>query len=421
MQQFVIEGSNPLAGEIPVLGAKNSSDKCLAAALLTEETCVIHNLPEIEDVKKLLQVFREMGVSVKELGNRSVELCAKDIDPTKVNQKLVGEMRFSVLLFGALLARFGEVTLASPGGDKIGARQIQTHLSAFEKLGATVSFEGGYHKLHAKELVGTKIVLDEFSPTATVNALLAACFARGKTIIKNAAAEPHIDNVMALMNAMGGKLRWVGNHIIEIEGQTKLHGAEHTINPDYLEMWTFAVLAAVTRSALTIRPFNRDYLELEMLHFEAMGAKFREEGDALIMERAEKFIAPKLRISTMPFPGFAADNLPPFAVLATQAEGTTHLNEWMYEGRQKYVNDLVKMGATAEIIDPHRFTITGPTPLHGNETTSYDIRAGVTLILAALLAEGKSVVTNAEQVDRGYERIEERLRTVGAHIQRVEV
>lgn len=418
MESFTIQGGAPLHGEIPVRGAKNSTDKCLAACLLTDEDCYIDNIPLIDDVKKLLEIFEGMGAEVEFVDTRKVRLNAKNIDPSKINQELVREMRMSVLLMGSMLARFGEVKLATPGGDKIGARQIDTHLDAFRALGAEVSFEGDMFTMRAEELVGAEIILSEFSVLGTVNAVLASVFAKGTTIIKNAAAEPHIDNVIQLLSSMGAKISWKGNHIIEIQGVDSLHGVEHSINPDYLEMWTFLVLAAATQSELAIKPFHKEYLELELLRFREMGGRYRIEGDVLTVEQGS-LKAPEQKIHSMPFPGIAADNLPLFAVLATQAKGTTLLQEWMYEGRQKYVNDLKKMGADATILDPHRILIKGPTPLYAKETTSYDIRAGATLIVAALVAEGTSTVNDANIVDRGYEAIEERLGNVGAQIKRI--
>ena len=384
---------------------------------MTDEECIIDNLPDIVDVGHILDIIEGMGAKVVREG-RKVRIHAKDIDPTKINHDLVRKMRDSVMLFGALLGRFKEVTLASPGGDKIGARQIETHLNAFIALGAEVSQENGYHRVRAKKLVGTAIVLDEMSVTGTVNAMLAAVLAEGTTVIRHAAAEPHVDNVMQLLNEMGGNVSWAGNHVIQVEGVKKLHGANHAINPDYIEMWTFLALGAATKSKISIQPFIPEYLETELVHFKDMGGKYDIKGDILTLEPAE-LRAPKHRVHSMPFPGFAADNIPPFVVLATQAQGSTLVMEWMYEGRQKYVYDLIRMGADATILDPHRILVKGPTPLYGREATSYDVRAGATMIIAAMVAQGESVVTDIEQLDRGYEKVENRLNAVGANIKRV--
>lgn len=418
MEKFIIQGGAKLQGEIPVYGAKNSTDKCLAACLLTDEECVIDNVPQIADVEHLLQIFEGMGVKVSREG-RKVRINAKDLDPTKVDQELVRKMRYSVMLFGALLGRVKEVKLVSPGGDKIGARQIDTHLNAFVALGAEVTEEDGFHIVKADKLTGTTIILDEMSVTGTVNALLASVLAEGTTILRHAAAEPHVDNVMQLLNSMGAKVSWAGNHVIKIEGVSKLHGAEHSINPDYLEMWTFLALAAATQSPLSIKPFIPEYLETELIHFRDMGGQYEISGDTLTFKPTGPLSAPKQRVHSMPYPGFAADNIPPFVVLATQAKGETHIMEWMYEGRQKYVYDLIRMGADAQILDPHRLLIKGPSKLQARETTSYDIRAGATMIIASLVADGTGVVTDIENLDRGYEKIEERLNAVGANIQRV--
>ncbi len=418
MEKFIIQGGAKLSGEIPVYGAKNSAMKCLAACLLTSDECVLDNVPGIVDVEHYIEIFEGMGVKITRNG-RSVKVDASDINPSQINQDLVRKMRDSVTLIGPLLGRFKEVKLASPGGDKIGARQIDTHLNAFIALGAEVVQEDGYHIIRAKKLVGCEIILDEMSVTATANAMLAAVMAEGTTTIRHAAAEPHIDNVMQLLNAMGAKVSWAGNHIIKVEGVTKLHGANHAVNPDYIEMWTFLALGAATKSAISIRPFIPEYLETELLHFRDMGGQYEIKGAVLTLKPTLELHAPKHRVHSMPYPGFAADNIPPFVVLATQAQGSTLVMEWMYEGRQKYVYDLIRMGADTTILDPHRILIKGPTPLYGREATSYDVRAGATMIIAAMVAQGESVVTDVEQLDRGYEKVENRLNAVGANIKRV--
>lgn len=418
MEKFIIQGGTKLEGLIPVYGAKNSAMKCLAACLLTDEECVIDNVPGIVDVENILKIIEAMGVKVVRDGHK-VTIHAKDLDPTNINQELVRKMRDSVMLIGSLLGRFKEVKIASPGGDKIGARQIETHLNAFIALGAEVTQENGFHIIRAKKLQGCEIILDEMSVTGTINAMLAAVLAEGTTTIRHAAAEPHVDNVMQLLNAMGAHVTWAGNHVIKIEGAEELHGAQHAINPDYIEMWTFLALGAATKSKISIQPFIPEYLETELIHFKNMGGKYEMNGDTLTLTPTASLHAPKQRVHSMPYPGFAADNIPPFVVLATQAEGTTLVMEWMYEGRQKYVYDLIRMGADTTILDPHRILIKGPTPLYGREATSYDIRAGATMIIAAMVAQGESVVTDIEQLDRGYERVEERLNAVGANIKRV--
>ena len=419
MAKFVIEGGKTLSGEIPVRGAKNTADMCLAACLLTSDDVVIRNLPLIADIRDFLQIFKSMGAEVTRNSDGSVTINAKNLDASRINQDLVRKMRYSALLFGALLGRFREVRLASPGGDKIGARPLTTHFDAFSALGASVSVEDGYNVLKAKKLVGTTIILDEMSVTGTANAMLAAVLAEGQTVIRHAACEPHIDNFMQLLNAMGASVRWGGNHIIVIDGVQRLHGCEHTVNPDYLEMWTFLALGVATRSSISIRPFVPEYLETELTHLRDMGGKYEIQGDVLTVQPVKELRAPRQRIHSMPYPGFAADNIPPFVVLATQAIGSTLVMEWMYEGRQKYVYDLIRMGADATILDPHRVLVKGPTPLVARETTSYDIRAGATMVIAGLVAQGQSVVTDIENIDRGYEKIEERLNAIGANIQRV--
>ncbi len=419
MEKLIIEGGKPLSGHLDIRGAKNSSDKCLMACLLTEETCELTNLAHIDDVKRILEIFEGIGVQVERIDNHTVRITAKNLHPENLDQEQVRKMRMSIQLIGPLLARGNSVKIASPGGDKIGSRQITTHLDALATLGAPHTTEQDLYVFPTPKLRGALVVLSEFSPTGTTNAILAAVLAEGTTIIKNAAAEPHIDNLMALLTGMGAKIRWIGNHIIEIEGVKRLHGVQHRVNPDYLEMGTFVAMAAATRSDITLQPFVSDYLESELLRFREMGVNIAIDGDVAHVKPSTHLTAPKERLNCMPYPGLASDNLPPFAVLATQAEGTTLIHEWMYEGRQRYLNDLAKMGANISILDPHRAIIKGPTPLYGKETRSYDVRSGAVLVIAALVAQGESTILEIEQMDRGYERLDERFKALGANITRI--
>jgi len=420
MQKFIINGGKPLEGKIDVMGSKNAATPILSACLLTKEECVIDNIPLILDVLKMIDILESMGVETEWVGKRQLKVRAGDnVDPEKMDFTMVGKMRSSILLIGSLLARFRKFKIKHPGGCIIGARPIGIHFDALETLGAKITQDENFYYFEAEKLVGKTIVLKEFSVTATENLMMAATLAEGTTIIKIAAIEPHIQNLARFLVKMGAKIKGLGIHTIQIEGMKKLHGTEHRIIPDPIEAGTLAIAAAATKGNVEINNVNTHELDLVLEKLREIGVNLKTENNKLIIKPTSKLNAIS-KIETRTYPGIPTDLQAPLAVLATQAEGTTLVHDTMYEGRFAYINELNKMGANAIICDPHRALITGPTPLYGQNITSFDLRAGATLIIAALLAEGQSVIEKAEQVDRGYEKIEERLRNLGADIERIE-
>lgn len=416
MAQFIIEGGSPLSGTIKAGGMKNAATPIIAATLLTKEEVVLKNIPRILDVERMLEILRSLGSKIEwgddnELifNNASVNL--KDLD-----RQTVKSMRSSILLLGSLLTRFGEVKIPEPGGCIIGNRPIDTHLAVLEKLGAKVKRENGLYSFFGK-LKGTTIILPEFSVTATENAVMAACLAEGVTKIKIAAIEPHIEDLINFLNSLGAKIKFSGQHQIEIEGVKRLSGGEYTIIPDQIEAGTFAVAGAVSKGEITIENIIPEHLDLILLKFSQAGVRW-ELGDNYLKINFSPDLKP-FRLQTLPYPGFPTDLQAPFGLLATQCRGSSLIHDPMYEGRMSYVNELIKMGANAVIADPHRVVINGPTPLFGQEIKGLDLRAGATMIIAGLIAEGQTIINEAEIIDRGYEGIEERLTGLGAKIKRV--
>ncbi len=421
MQKFIINGGKPLQGKIDVMGSKNAATPILSACLLTKEECIIDNIPLINDVLKMIELLESMGVETEWIEKRKLKIKAgNNVDPEKMDFEIVGHMRSSILLLGSMLARFGKFKIKQPGGCIIGARPVGVHFDALEALGAKITSENGFYCFEADKLVGKKIVLKEFSVTATENLMMAATLAEGTTTIKIAAIEPHVQDLARFLIKMGARIKGLGIHTIQIEGVEKLHGAEHKIIPDPIEAGTFAIAAVATKGNVEINNINPHELDLVIEKLKEIGANIEIKNNKLLIKPASKFNAIK-KIETRTYPGIPTDLQAPFAVLTTQTEGTTLIHDTMYEGRLAYINELNKMGADAMVCDPHRGLITGPTPLYGQDITSFDLRAGATLIIAALLAEGKSTIDKIDQVDRGYEKIEERLKNLGADIQRVDV
>ncbi|MEA1937396.1 MAG: UDP-N-acetylglucosamine 1-carboxyvinyltransferase [Patescibacteria group bacterium] len=418
MQKFIINGGIPLEGKIAVMGSKNATTPILSACLLTKEECLIDNIPLITDVLKMIDILESMGVEIEWVGERQLRIKAGDgVDPEKMDFALVGKMRSSILLIGSLLARFKKFRIKHPGGCIIGARPIGIHFDALEALGAKITQDENFYYFEADELVGKTIVLKEFSVTATENLMMAATLAKGTTIIKIAAIEPHIQDLARFLVKMGARIKGLGMHTIQIEGMEKMRGARHKIIPDPIEVGTFAIAAAATKGSIEINNVNLHELDLVLEKLREIGVNLETKKSKLIIKPVNKFNSVN-KIETRTYPGIPTDLQAPLAVLATQAEGTTLVHDTMYEGRFAYINELNKMGANAIICDPHRALITGPTPLYGQTITSFDLRAGATLIIAALLAEGQSVIEKVDQVDRGYEKIEERLRKLGVDIRR---
>jgi len=418
MARLIIHGGKPLHGKIEVRGAKNAAGKLIAATLLTSEECVLRNVPRVRDVVRMLDVVRELGADVAWQDDHTVSICAKNVSPGALDRAAVKSMRSSTALLGPMLARFGDITLPEPGGDNIGRRSLDTTWFALRALGATIEQKGNEFHVRAPHILGATIILPEFSVGATENALMAAALTPEETVIKLAALEPSVQELMSFLRAMGADVTEIATHAIRIVGAPKLHGVQYTIAPDNLEVGTFAVAAAATRGTLDIFP-------VVPLHIESVIEKLKSIGVVCDLRENHLHIRTNgslksFKLQTMPWPGFPTDLQAPFGVLATQCVGTSLIHDPLFEGRMGYVNELVKMGADAVICDPHRVLITGPTQLTGREMPSLDIRAGATLVLAGLVASGETIIHDAEILDRGYEDLAGRLATLGADIVRIE-
>lgn len=415
--KLIIRGGLPLNGEIPVRGMKNAVTPILAATLLVPGRCLLHNVPRLSDVDRMLDILRSLGSKVEWLGEHDLAVDTRQADIASIDAKTVKSMRSSILFLGPLLARFRRVDLPEPGGCIIGNRPIDTHLMALEALGAVIEKEDNIYHLTASGLKGAVIVLPEFSVTATENAVMAAVTAEGRTVIRLAAAEPHVEDMCRFLNAAGARISGAGTHTLTIDGVKKLEAVEHTIIPDQIEVGTFAVLGALTKGEVRLTGVASEHLDIILIMLKKAGVKFEIDGRSLTVGSQSSLQAFKLQ--SMPYPGFPTDLQAPFGVLATQCAGTSLIHDPLYEGRLGYVNELIKMGANAVICDPHRVLISGPTPLYGTEIRGLDLRAGATLIIAGLLARGETILHGAEVVDRGYEKLAERLQAVGADITRV--
>lgn len=416
MAKFIIEGQHQLRGDIAVSGMKNAATPILAATLLTKEPCVVSNVPRIADVFKMIEILQSMGAVIQWQDNHTVRVQCASVDPARLNQKAVKQLRSSVLLLGPLVARFHDVTIAQPGGCIIGNRPLDTHFEALTGLGALVEEEGETLRVTGSHLQAAHIVLSEFSVTATENLLLAASLTEGTTILETAAMEPHVQDLGAFLKKLGADIEGLGTHTLTIRGRKTLHGAEHRIIPDQIEVGTFAVAAAVTHGEVTIHGVIPSHLGLILRKLTAAGVDARCTEDALHVRPTQRLTA--FRLQTLPYPGFPTDLQAPFGVLATQAQGTSLIHDPLFEGRMGYVQELVKMGANAVVCDPHRVLISGPTPLYAQEIRSFDLRAGATLIIAGLCAKGVTTINESEVVDRGYEKIDKRLAELGAVISR---
>lgn len=414
MSQFIIQGGKKLKGRVEVSGMKNAATPILAATLLTDEECVLERVPRISDVMKMLEILKSLGTQVEWRGEHTLAVKCEKVDLTSLDKKLVKSMRSSVLLLAPLLARFKKAVLPEPGGCIIGNRPLDTHFFVLEKLGATIKRMDGCYEFETVGFRGATIILPEFSVTATENAIMAAVLAEGETIIKLAAAEPHVGDLAVFLNSIGARIEGIGTHTLKIAGVKKLSGGRHTIIPDQVEIGTFAVAAAVTRGKVDIHPVVPEHLEIVLSLLERIGAPWAIKGDTLSIQPYTSLRSFKLQ--ALPYPGFPTDLQSVFGLLATQCQGTTLIHDPLYEGRLGYINELVKMGANAVICDPHRVLITGPTPLYGQEIKSLDLRAGATLVLAGLLAQGETIINDSEIIYRGYEAIDEKLRQLGADI-----
>ncbi|WP_374442442.1 UDP-N-acetylglucosamine 1-carboxyvinyltransferase [Epilithonimonas sp.] len=431
---FEIRGGKRLSGEITPQGAKNEALQILCAVLLTEDEVRINNIPDIKDVNKLIEILQDFNVKVTKNGKGDYTFKSDEVNfdyiKSKEFKKDGAKLRGSVMILGPMLARFGEAYMPTPGGDKIGRRRLDTHFQGFVELGAEFSFdeEDQYYSLKAKELNGKFILLEEASVTGTANIVMAAVLAKGKTRIYNAACEPYLQQLCKMLNRMGANITGIGSNLLTIEGVDKLHGTEHTMLPDMVEIGSWIGLAAMTKSEITIKNVNWNQLGVIPNTFRKLGIELEQRGDDIYIPSQEHYKVQKfidgsiLTVSDAPWPGFTPDLLSIILVVATQAKGSVLIHQKMFESRLFFVDKLIDMGAQIILCDPHRATVIGlnqETPLRGTSMVSPDIRAGNALLIAALSAEGKSVIQNIEQIDRGYENIDERLRAIGADIRRI--
>lgn len=425
MQQFVIEGGVPLRGEVTPGGNKNAILKMLPACLLTSEPVTLHNVPEIADVAVLIDILRKLGVQVDWSAPKTLQVHASQVTTAAVDRALAQKLRASFVLAGPLLGRCGWVELVAPGGDLIGERRVDTHINAFRKLGVQVRFDHGTFHMKAAALVGADILLQEASVTATENLLMGAVLARGTTILRNAASEPHVQDLCQMLNALGAKISGIGSNMLVIEGVERLHGGEARVGADFMEVGSFIGAAAVTGGEITIRDADPHHLDMVRLVFERLGVVWNVNGNDIHVPAGQSMavvadLGGRIPIvKAQPWPAFPPDLMSIALVIATQSTGAVLFHDWMYESRFFFTDKLVQMGARATLLDPHRVLVQGPTALKGSPyITSPDIRAGMALVLAALVAKGESRIHNIGQIDRGYERVEEKLAGLGAIIQR---
>ncbi len=428
MDKFLIEGGAPCSGRVTPSGSKNEALPTIAAALLADKPVTLHNVPKIQDVLVMLDVVSSLGAGVEWIGDHSVTIDAARLSTARLDPDLCRKIRASILFAGPVVGRLGEVILPPPGGDVIGRRRVDTHLNGFAALSASVSVAGSY-RLAAPDsgLKGADIFFDEASVTATENLVTAAATARGVTVLRNVAMEPHVQGVCRMLQAMGASIEGVGTPTLTIEGTDgePLGGCEHTIGPDYLEIGSLVGLAAVTGGELTVEGVRTEDLRMMRVVFERLGVATEVRGTELFVPGRQKLrIKPDYlghipKIDDAPWPAFPTDLMSMAIVVATQAEGTSLFFEKMFEGRMFFVDHLISMGAQIILCDPHRVVVVGPSPLYGATHESPDIRAGMALLLAASCARGKSTILNIRQIDRGYERVDEKLRALGMAITRL--
>jgi UDP-N-acetylglucosamine 1-carboxyvinyltransferase len=431
---FVVEGGKPINGRIKPQGNKNEALPILAASILASEPVIIENLPDIEDVRQMIEILKFLGVEVQypnSYDKTKVLINANRPIKNEIPKHLSSLLRGSVTLAGPILAREKEVFLPRPGGDRIGRRRLDTHILAFKSLGADVKIFPDGFEIKAKELHGADILLDEASVTATENAICAAVFAKGETIIRNAASEPHVQNLCNFLNKMGAKIEGIGSNVLKIHGVEKLTTTEHRIGSDYLEVGSFISLAAVTKGELIIEEPDIENLRMIRMIFSRLGILTREEkenGKDILIVPADQSLKIEMdiggaipKIESAPWPGFPADMTSVALVTATQCEGTILIHEKLFESRLFFTDRLISMGARIVLCDPHRAVVIGPTPLQGSIVSSPDIRAGMAMLIASLCAQGESIIQNVHQIDRGFMDIEKRLQKLGAKITRKEI
>jgi UDP-N-acetylglucosamine 1-carboxyvinyltransferase len=425
MESFVIEGGRPLSGTIRAAGNKNAALPIVAAALLTEEPVTLTNVPAIRDVETLLELVADLGVDVENAGGGVVRIVAEDVRKHELDAELCTKIRASILLAGPLLARWGEAIVPPPGGDVIGRRRLDTHIHAFARLGAEIDADRRLH-MRAERLVGTQVFLDEASVTGTENAVMAAALAEGVTTIVNAACEPHVQDLCHFLVSMGARIDGIGSNVLTIDGVDRLGGGEWRICPDHIEVASFVGLGAVTEGELVIEDVVPEHMVGVWHGLERLGVEWQMDGNTVRVPGKQELVikddlgAQIPKVEDGPWPAFPADLTSIALAVATQATGTVLIFEKMFENRLFFVDKLVTMGARIILCDPHRAVVNGPTRLYGERMESPDIRAGMAMLIASLCAEGRSTIGNIGQIDRGYERIDERLRALGASIERVE-
>ncbi len=425
MGSLVIEGGYPLRGTVVPSGNKNAALPALAACLLTDEPVVLRNLPDIEDVRTMGQLLADIGVEVERLDPHTWRLQARQVGLSHFDRERFRRIRGSILLAGPMLARLGQVDLPAPGGDVIGRRRVDTHFMAFQQLGAAVDANSLF-RLRARRLRGADILLDEASVTGTENAIMAAVLAEGTTVIRNAASEPHVQDLCHMLNGLGAQIDGIGSNVLTIHGVDRLHGGEFTIGPDHIEVGSYIALAAMTHGQVRIRDAAPEHLRMVRMVYDRLGVRVETDGADIVVPAEQPLqVIPDLggaipTIADAPWPAFPADLMSISIVLATQVEGMVLFHEKMFESRLYFVDKLIFMGARIVLCDPHRCVVQGPSPLQADVLVSPDIRAGMALVGAALCAHGRSVIRNVDQIDRGYERVEEKLRSLGAHIERTD-
>jgi UDP-N-acetylglucosamine 1-carboxyvinyltransferase len=423
MDEFVIEGGVPLKGEVTPAGNKNAALPLLAACILTDEPVTLHNVPQIRDVHDMRQLISSLGVEVEALDANTWRLTARAVRPADLDPDLCRRIRASILLAGPVTARCGELRLPPPGGDVIGRRRLDTHMIALRDLGARVDYDRIF-EIRADKLKGADVLLDEASVTATENVIMAAVTASGKTVIHNAASEPHVQDLCRCLNALGAEITNIGSNTLHITGVKRLHGGEFTIGPDYLEVVSFAGAAAITHGEVRIRNAGVAHLDMVAQALRRLGVEWKAEGDDLVVASDQALtIVPDLdgaipEVKTNVWPAYPTDLISIGITVATQASGSVLFHDWMYSGRMYFTDKLVGMGARIILCDPFRCLVQGPTQLFSEKLESPDIRAGMALLLAALAAKGTSTIRNINQIDRGYENVDGKFRALGAKIER---
>lgn len=428
MEKFVIQGRKRLDGTVRPSGNKNAALPLMTACLLTDEPVILHNVPDIRDVHAMISLLESLGASIVKVGTNSFKIQTKGIQSALLDPEQCKKVRTSILLAGPMTVREGCLRLPPPGGDVIGRRRVDTHILALRALGADAEYlveEKVFEFSAPNGLTGNDILLDEASVTATENAIMAAVLAKGETIIRNAASEPHVQELCQFLNTLGARVENIGSNTLHITGVSSLSGGEFTIGPDYLEVVSFIGAAVVTGGAVTIENAGPQYLDMTRLVFNRLGVDWEVKGDSIFVPDNQRLVIQNEidhaipKISVMPWPAFPTDLVSIAIVIATKSEGSILFHDWMYNSRMYFTDKLVNMGAQIVLCDPHRCIVMGPTKLYGERLDSPDIRAGMALVLAALTAKGESVIHNVAQIDRGYENVDLKLKALGADIERV--